>query len=66
MSRRKYIILVYIQIEHQYGDMHESQSIVIDNGSGMLKSGFAEQDFSCALFSSIIAYLSYSSQMIGV
>ena len=43
-KEKNYKILVYIQIEHQYRDWHVSQSIVIDNGSAMIKAGFAGED----------------------
>ena len=59
-------ILVNIQIEHQYVDLYGSQLIVTDNGSGIVKAGFAGEDHLCAVFSSFIAYPSYSNQMIDV
>lgn len=42
------------------------QPIVIDNGSGMVKAGFAGEDHPCAVFSSIIGYPKVSNQMVGV
>jgi actin-related protein len=48
------------------GEDSGPKPIVIDNGSGMVKAGFAGEDHPCAVFSSIIAYPSYSTQMVGV
>ena len=48
------------------GDDSGPKPIVIDSGSGMVKAGFAGEDHPCAVFSSIIAYPSYSNQMVGV
>ena len=48
-----------------------SESIVIDNGSDTMKAGFAWKDYPGAVFSSFIAYPSYTNpsytnQMVGV
>ena len=43
-------ILVNIRIEHQFGDWYGPQSIVIDNGSGIVKTEFAGEDHPCAIF----------------
>ena len=45
--------------EEDYGP----KSIVIDNGSGMVKAGFAGEDHPSAVFSSIIGYPLYTNQM---
>ena len=42
------------------------QPIVIDNGSDMMKAGFAGEDHPSAVFSSFIAYPSYTNQMVWV
>ena len=48
--------------DEYYGTM----PIVIDNGSGMVKAGFAGEYYPCAVFPSIIGYPKYSNQMVGV
>lgn len=42
-----------------------SRTIVIDNGSGLIKAGFAGEDAPCAVFPSIIGKNRFGNQMLG-
>ena len=44
----------------------ESTPIVIDNGTGMMKAGFAGEDAPISVFPTIVGYPKHQSVMIGV
>jgi actin-related protein len=46
--------------------MSEQQTIIIDNGSGMVKAGFAGEDAPRAVFPAIVGRPKHSSAMQGV
>lgn len=46
--------------------MSEQQTIIIDNGSGMVKAGFAGEDAPRAVFPAIVGRPKHGSAMQGV
>ena len=46
-------------------DDYNKPNIIIDNGSGFIKSGFSGEEGPRAVFPTIVGYPKYSSGMIG-
>jgi len=62
-------ILLYLYTmaqQQQQGDYDDVQAVVVDNGSGMCKAGFAGDDAPRAVFPSIVGRPKHSVGMIGM
>jgi actin len=52
--------------DEQAGDSEDSQALVVDNGSGMVKAGFAGDDAPRAVFPSIVGRPRHQGVMVGM
>ncbi len=53
-------------MSYDYDTEETGSSCVIDNGSGMMKAGFAGQDAPLSVFPTIVGYPKHQGVMIGV
>ncbi|CAC5359506.1 Actin, larval muscle,Actin, clone 403,Actin-104,Actin, alpha sarcomeric/skeletal,Actin-2, muscle-specific,Actin-related protein T1,Actin, cytoskeletal 3A,Beta-actin-like protein 2,Actin, indirect flight muscle,Actin-103,Actin-related protein 2-B,Actin-46,Putative actin-9,Actin-65,Actin, cytoskeletal 1A,Actin-42A,Actin-4,Actin-71,Actin-75,Actin-85C,Putative actin-22,Actin, alpha skeletal muscle 3,Putative actin-28,Actin, cytoskeletal 1B,Actin, muscle-type A2,Actin-8,Major actin,Actin, adductor muscle,Actin len=64
LKRRKRYVIIYTMPFNVYDD--EIAAVVIDNGSGMVKAGFAGDDAPRAVFPAITGRPRYQSVMVGM